>query len=130
MPRREAPLTEAEAAALVEYRQRYLGYGICTDPADRSRAEAAFGAAYRCIGRDPVPVIWVDSPLTASLAIAVLTRIAKEDLRASLRDSLEASLGASLRASLGDSLRDSLGDSLRASLGASLGDSLWGSLRA
>ena len=146
-------LTEAQAARLPVFRAEYFAHGTSTVPADRGRAEAAFARAYRAIGREPVRVIWVSSPLTASLAFAVMNRMSQtekdaslgdslgDSLRASLRDSLgdslRASLGASLWASLGDSLGaslraslwDSLGDSLRASLGDSLGDSLRASLR-
>jgi hypothetical protein len=135
-------LTDEQAARLPLFRNEYLRHGTNTAPADRSRAEAAFASAYRSIGRESVPVIWVDSPLTASLAFAVLKHLSLKEnggqnaevvLRASLRDSLGASLwaslGDSLRASLRDSLEASLGDSLWASLGASLGDSLWASLR-
>ena len=134
-------LTEAQAARLPVFRAEYFAHGTSTVPADRGRAEAAFARAYRAIGREPVRVIWVSSPLTASLAFAVMNRMSQTEkdasLGASLRASLGDSLGASLRASLGDSLwaslGDSLGDSLRASLrdslGASLGDSLRASLR-
>ena len=131
MARRDAPLTTDEQAALAAYHQRYLGYGLNTEPADRPRAEAAFAEVYRMIGRSPVPIIWADSPLTANLILHGLSRLSDGSQQgASLRDSLGASLGASLRASLGDSLWDSLEASLGASLRASLGDSLWASLEA
>lgn len=86
-------LTAAQELRLTEFRAEYLAHGLSTAAADRPRAEAAFARAYRRIGRDPVPVIWVDSPLTASLAVALLRN--------------DASLGASIRASLRDSLRAS-----------------------
>lgn len=76
-PKREAIIKEAHA--------EFLALGLCCDRADKARAEAAFARAYRTIGREPVPVIWVASPMTASLAIHVL----------GLRDSLGASLGGS-----------------------------------
>ncbi len=133
-------LTAEQRDELPIFRQRYFEHGVSCEAADRPRAEAAFARAYRRLGKKPVPVIWVDSPLTACLAFATLKNIGSnsenEILRASLRDSLEASLRASLREGLRDSLwdslraslRDSLRDSLWASLGDSLADSLWASL--
>jgi len=129
-------LTPEQERSLLEFRSRYLAYGLSTDPADRPRAEAAIARAYRRIGRDPVPVIWVDSPLTASLLLHILTAGASSQplLRDSLRGSLEGSLRDSLRASLWYSLefslRDSLWASLWSSLWSSLSASLWDSLRA
>ena len=126
-----------QEALLTEIRARYLSYGLSTEPADRPRAEAAMARAYRRIGRDPVPVIWVDSPLTASILIHVLEEASSgSSLGESLRGSLRRSLREPLRYSLGDSLRESLGQSLRGSLRRSLleplreslGQSLWGSL--
>ena len=126
-------LTPEQTDRLPVFRAEYLAHGTSTAPADRPRAEAAFARAYRTIGREPVPVLWADSPLSASVMFAILDRLQNKDvaasLWASLRASLWASLWASLRASLGDSLRDSLRDSLWASLWAILGASLAASLR-
>jgi hypothetical protein len=150
MAPRTAPLTATEQAQLQAYHQRYLAAGLATAPADRPRAEAALAAVYRRVGRDPVPVVWVASPLTASLLLAGLQGSPEtalggrlwaslwdslgDSLRASLSASLSASLGASLSASLGDalaaSLEAALGDRLGASLSASLGDALAASLEA
>ena len=135
MARRDTSLTSEEQAALATYHQRYLGYGLSTEPADRTRAEAAFAEVYRGIGREPVPVIWADSPLTANLILQGLRQLRnnpESNIESSLRDSLRDSLGGSLRISLGGSLRDSLRislwTSLWTSLGASLRTSLWTSL--
>lgn len=147
---RKWELTDAERDELVAWQQRYLGYGLSTAPADRARAEAAFAAAYRRIGREPVPVIWVDSPVSASVLIAGLQKLREgaaadgtggevhgpiwarvvEDLRAKLTDDAETELETSLRTGLAASLWASLADTLGASLAASLGDRLWASLGA
>ena len=85
---RTAPLTRDEQGQIQNYHDQYLATGLSTEPADRATAEAAFAAAYRRIGRDPVPVIWVDSPLGASVLLSARPW-------ASLGASLWASLGAS-----------------------------------
>ncbi|NMP21878.1 hypothetical protein, partial [Sulfobacillus harzensis] len=131
MARRTGPLTAAEQAQLAAYHRKYLAAGLATAPADRPRAEAALARAYELAGHTPVPVIWVDSPLTANLLIAMLQRQrAGHPSDQGGRDSLGASLGVSLGASLGASLRTSLRTSLGASLGVSLGASLGVSLGA
>ncbi len=122
-------LTPEQGAALLQWRDRYLRHGISCEPADRPRAEAAIAAAYRRVGREPVPVIWVDSPLTASLLLHVFEQLALPE--SSLGSSLESSLGSSLRSSLwsslGSSLWSLLESSLWSSLESSLGSSLWSS---
>jgi hypothetical protein len=146
-PTKILSLTAEQEAALPAWRDEWLRVGISTEPADRPRAETAFAQMYRELGREPVPVQWVDGPATACLLQAALKSASLWDslgnslwasLSASLRNSLRASLGASLGDLLGNSLWDSLRDSLRnslrdslwASLRASLRDSLWASLRA
>ena len=131
-------LTPEQEADLVRFHAEYLAAGRSCEPADRPRAEVAFARAYRAIGREPVPVIWVASPLSAnvlhaSLRTSLRTNLRtspyaslRTSLRTSLRDSLEVSLEGSLEASLEASLRDSL----EVSLGGSLWASLWASLEA
>ena len=138
-------LTPEQEQMLPLWHDRYLGYGLSTAPADRQRAETAISEAYRRIGRAPVPVIWVDSPLTASLMFWVLEKLgAKKHLRDSLMSSLmsvltdspenglkvslENSLKVGLRNALGASLLNGLGASLRDGLRNALRDSLWTSL--
>ncbi|HQT38912.1 MAG TPA: hypothetical protein PK231_05760, partial [Acidocella sp.] len=67
-------LTPEQEARLVEFRAEYFAHGTGCAPADRARAEAAFARAYQRIGKEPAPVIWVDSPLTANLMLEVLTQ--------------------------------------------------------
>lgn len=59
-------LTPEQKQRLIEYREEYFRYGTSTEPADRPRAEAAIARAYRRIGREPVPVHWVNSPIEAA----------------------------------------------------------------
>jgi hypothetical protein len=123
-------LTPGQQAILPQFREEWLRWGICTERADRPKAEAAVMAIRARIGVPEKPIfVWVDSPATGCLAIHFLKNDGRRDgLGASLGATLRDSLWASLGASLGDSLWDSLWDSLRASLWDSLGDSLWDSL--
>ena len=99
-------LTPEQEAAISEYHSKYFAYGCSTEPVDKKKAVKAINAAYKTIGKDPVPIVFVASPLSANVLLAVLQ---------------QQETGDSLGESLWDSLWDSLGDSLRGSL--------WGSLR-
>jgi hypothetical protein len=120
MGTKKATLTPDEELALHEYHQRYLAYGLSTAPADRARAEEAFARAYRRIGREPVPVIWVASPLMASMLYHDMTaranRLAGSGLTTNRWHSMEITLSGCLKADLIDSLENSLLRSLRARL--------------
>jgi hypothetical protein len=117
-------LTKEQKSKIEEYREKYFGQAVSTEPADRARAEVAALKIAKIAGVEISSVVWVDSPKQGDSLRGSLW----DSLRDSLRDSLGDSLGDSLRDSLGDSLWDSLGDSLWDSLGDSLWDSLWDSL--
>jgi hypothetical protein len=119
-------LTPRQWQQVYDMRTERLAQGLSTAPANRPAAEAAVIEMYQLIGKAAPQFLWVDSPMTANMAIWLFN----DKDRASLGASLWASLGDSLWASLGDSLWDSLRASLRASLGDSLWDSLWASLGA
>ena len=89
-------LTPEQKALVPKWRERWLQVGLCTEPADRRRAESAIMAMRALIGVTDKPCfVWCDSPATAILAINILKDPSLGD---SLWDSLRASLGASLGA--------------------------------
>src|SRR3990167_4157480 len=135
-------LTPRQEEQLATFRREWYEWGICTLPADRGKAEGAIMEMRKEIGHSKAPVfVWVDSPMTAQMAIHYLKspefkEMCKDDLgsslesffRSSLWSSLKSSLGSSLWSSLGLSLESSLGSSLKSSLESSLESSLWSSL--
>ena len=72
-------LTPEQERRLLILRDECLSVWTSCAPADRPRAEAAFARVYRITGRDPVPVIWVDSPLAASLLMGLVHTFPKEN---------------------------------------------------
>ena len=123
-------LTPEQEESLPAWRDAWLQHGLSTEPADRPRAEAALRFMYREIGETEPFVLWLDSPASALLAVAVFKNAKPlgdqlgDQLRGQLGDQLWAQLGAQLRAQLGAQLGDQLGDQL----GAQLGDQLWAQL--
>ena len=96
-------LTAEQQAMMVVYRDRWTAIGLCTEPADRARAEAGIQLAYAA-GKRPAParIVWCQSPLSQGLTLAVVF-IMKQPVRASVGASVRASVGASVRASVWDS---------------------------
>jgi len=67
-------LTKKQEERLVECRDEYLAYGLCTDPSDRPRAEAAVRKLAERLGDDPkkTPFLWFGSPMACTIAINLL----------------------------------------------------------
>lgn len=53
MRKRIESLTDEQIAKFPEYVKRWTDIGLCTDPADRPRAEAAVRKCYPAIGLGP-----------------------------------------------------------------------------
>ena len=139
-------LTPEQIARFPEFRERWTKIGLCTDPADRPRAEAAIHESYRAAGlQPPRKIVWCGSPLSQGLTRAIildnnkqLMASVEDSVQASVRDSVEASVrdsvGASVWASVGNSVWTSVWNSVwtsvRTSVGASVGDSVGDSVRA
>ena len=83
-------LTDEQQARMVEYRDKWIKIGLCTDAADRPRAEAAIRTMYRAAGLvEPRKIVWCGSPLSQGLTRAI---ILDRKLRASVGDRVLASV--------------------------------------
>ena len=100
-------LTPEQIAKFPHYIAEWTGYGTCTDPADRLRAETAIATIYDIAGKTPPRIIWCDSPLSMCLTREAV-RALPASVGSSVRDSVGASVGASVRASVGDGVRASV----------------------
>ena len=98
-------LTPEQQSRLSEFAEIWTKIGLCTDPADRPRAEAAINQAYHSAGlKPPQKIVWCGSPLTAGMTRAIiLDENLLKDLGASVWDSVGASVGASVGDSVGAS---------------------------
>ena len=127
-------LTDEQIASMAEIRDKWIKIGLCTDKADRPRAEAAIYEMYKKGGLEPPKkIVWCDSPFSQGLTIAILKEFsANHHALTSVSDSIKVGVGASVRTSVwnsvGNSVRDSVwvsvGDSLRVSVGDSVRDSV------
>lgn len=58
-------LTEEQRAKFPEYVEKWTKIGLCTEPADRPRAENGIRLAYEQARLTPPPIRWADSPVHA-----------------------------------------------------------------
>jgi hypothetical protein len=115
-------LTEEQEERFPEFVNRWIKIGLCTDPADRPRAEAAIRKMYRQGGLEPPKaIVWCGSPLSQGLTRAI---ILDRTLINKIGDSRWASEHASIWASVGDSVRASAEAGVGAIIGASVRDSV------
>src|SRR5438270_14024397 len=99
-------------------RDEWIEIGLCTDPADRPKAEAGIRSAYTRAGlKPPKRIVWCGSPLRQGLTSALVFRIMENP-------DIQTSVGASVWGSVGDSVVDSVkasvGDFVRGSVQASV----------
>jgi hypothetical protein len=67
-------LTLEQESRMAEYVARWTEIGLCTDPADRPRAEAAIRGMYRQGGREPPSrIMWCGSPLSMAMASGIIS---------------------------------------------------------
>jgi hypothetical protein len=118
-------LTPEQIARFAEFRDRWIEIGLCTEPADRPRAEAAIREMYRQGGLEPPKkIVWCGSPLSQGLTFAIiLDRKLTRQIWASDWDNiiLDKELTRQIRDSVWDNVRDSVEDSVW--------DRAWGSIR-
>ena len=114
-------LTPDQTARYQEHVDRWTRIGLCTDPADRPRAEDAMRRCYSLAGLvQPQRIVWCESPMSQ----AITRYIAGASVGGSVRVGVWASVGAGVRASVWASVRASVGAGVGDSAGASVGDSV------
>jgi len=127
-------LTEEQRGRFAEFADRWTAVGLCTEPADRTAAEAGVRLAYEIAAKPAPRIVWCMSPLSGALARAIVTSkkvraSVVASIRASVSDSVRASVWASVEASVAASVRASVWDSVWDSVVASVWDSVAASVR-
>jgi hypothetical protein len=123
-------LTPEQIARFAEFRERWTQIGLCTDPADRPRAEEAIREMYRQADLEsPKKIVWCGSPRSQALTRAiVLDRTLIQSVGDGVGESVPANLWACVRGSVRDSIKDSIRDNVWESVRA--GDRVSGSVKA
>lgn len=115
-------LTQAQIEAMPRYDEEWTKIGLCTDPADRPRAEAGIRLVYELAGlKPPEKIVWCGSPFSIALTYGLV----RGSVRDSVRDSVWRSVRESVHDSVRNSVRDSVCDSVRDSVAVRVRDSVW-----
>ena len=144
-------LTKEQEARFGQFRDKWLGFGLSTERANRKEAEMGIVEIYEIAGLKKPKIVWCDSPLSQGITRMIVQKLENDgelkkgigknvensvrdsvwdSIWASVRASVEDSVWDSIRDSIRDSVRDSVGDSIRDSVGASVRDSVWDSVGA
>ena len=121
-------LTDSQKARAAEFRDRWMEIGLCTDPADRPRAEVAIRETYRQGGLEPpARIVWCGSPLSQGLTRLIM--VVKKPI-----ESLWESVGTNVRhhidgARSDANLRPSIGHNIWQSIGARVEDRVRATVR-
>lgn len=126
-------LTAEQQARFPEFVERWTNIGLCTEPADRKRAEAGIRLAYETVGLTAKKIVWCSSPLAMALTRAVVVATGQ------VLDSVKASIGASnikdkeaafatAKKAVNAAIQKQTGNELWASVWTSVRDSLAGEL--
>jgi len=103
-PKKIPSLTPEQMARRAEYVARWTEIDLCTDPADRPRAEAAIREMYRQCGlTPPAKIVWCGSPMSMALTRATIRAPHMIDKNAEISRSVAESVENSVRESAGDS---------------------------
>src|SRR5262245_29363129 len=119
-------LTDAQKARAAEFRDWWMQIGLCTDPADRPRAEAAVCEMYRQGGLEPpAKIVWCGSPLSQGLIRSIMVdkkpiESVWSDVGHIVRDSVAHNVEHIVRHSIEDSVSHSVWQSVWARVGNSV----------
>lgn len=89
-------MTEWQRDQMAVYAKRWIEIGLCTEPADRPRAEAGVRKAYQIAGLEPPrEIVWMQSPV--QIMDELLKRDAVEGaVRGAVRDAVEGAVGGAV----------------------------------
>jgi len=126
-------LTDAQKARAAEFRERWMQIGLCTDPADRPRAEAAIRQIYRLGGLEPpVRIVWCGSPLSQGLTRSIMVANKPiENLWESVGTNVRHHIywcDANRRSSVSHSIWQSVGDRVEERIRATVRNNVWASV--
>ncbi len=145
-------LTKQQVELMAKVRDEWLSIGLCTEPADRERAQNAVNQAYEAAKLPPPKIIiWLGSPLAGAIGATMLSARAQvmaqvgdqvwaqvraqvwaqvgDQVWAQVRDQVGDQVGAQVWAQVGAQVRAQVGDQVRAQVGdqvwAQVGDQVW-----
>ena len=123
MSKRIEKLSEAQAAKLSAYREKWLARGLAVGPCDRKAMERAADEAYKAAGKKPPRLkIWLGSPFAGAIGAAFLTSAQVWDqVRAQVRDQVGDQVRDQVWAQVAAQVKDATANFYHGSLWANWG---------
>jgi hypothetical protein len=119
-------LSADQISRLAEWRDRWIGIGLRTGPADRPAAESAVRLAYARAGlEDPRFVVWLDSPFAGAVGAAMLDQVGDQ-----VWDQVGDQVWAQVWDQVWDQVRDQVRAQVRDQVWDQVGAQVWDQVRA
>ena len=116
-------MTDEQKALMDPYAQKWIEIGMCTDPADRPRAEAAVRECYR-LAKIPMPprIVWVQSDWVGAFAAMIAESIWRE--RRKGRDAVDGAV----RDAVDGAVDGAVGGAVDGAVGGAVGGAVYGAV--
>ncbi len=134
-------LTDEQRSRMDTHADRWIDIGLCSEPADRERFEAAAQDCYRFAGIPwPDVVVWVPSPLVLALAAPVaaieLSGAVDDAVDGAVDDAVDDAVRGAVGGAVGGAVRDAVRgavddavrDAVRGAVGGAVRDAVRGAV--
>ena len=128
-------LTDEQAARFVEWRDKWIKIGLCTDPANRARFERAARDCYHFAGlAEPQRIVWVESPIVLALVGPIAScLLADGAVHGAVRDAVDGAVRDAVDDAVGDAVhgavRDAVGGAVHGAVDGAVRDAVGGAVR-
>ena len=122
-------LSDEQRALFPAYVERFIKIGLCTDPADRPRAEAAITQLYAGAKLAAPKFIWMDSPLAGvwtAMRLAAELRAVGSAVDSAVDSAVRSAVGSAVGSAVDSAVGSAVGSAVRSAVGSAV-DSAVGS---
>ena len=118
-------LTPEQTAAMHIWADEWIAKGLNTKPADRHTVEEGIRACYRYAGLvEPKTIVWVDNPLTLSIAAPTAAYLIDSGLTRSASVAVEGAVHGAVDDAVGDAVDSAVGGVVRGAVGDVVDDAV------
>ena len=126
-------LTKEQEALFPHYVEKWIKIGLCTEPADREKAENAINGLYRLAKLKEPKIIWLPCPISAALSSVVYVSIANSKsfpVRSAVGSAVYSAVDSAVSSALGSAVDSAVRSAVERASYAYFGASLWASYPA
>src|SRR5579883_2491314 len=126
-------LTPEQQARMPSFADEFIARELSTEPADHEKVERAIRACYAHARIAPVPIIWVKSPLVATLAAPIAALIIEKHRRGDValtRDDIRSAVGSAVGAAVGAAVAAAVDSAVRSAVDSAVGSAVGSAVRS